>query len=122
MRRFGLVAAVIACLITQGAYAQMSGKPIKIGVLTDLAGEHTENTGQGSILAAQLAVEDFGGAVNGVPIEVVSADHQNKADVGAAIAARWYDEGVDMIVDVPNTAVARRTVFTLPTTPMRWRM
>ncbi len=106
MKRFGVAFAVIACLISQGAYAQMSGKPIKIGVLTDLAGEHTENTGQGSIAAAQLAVEDFGGAINGVPIEVLSADHQNKPEVGAAIAARWYDEGVDMIVDVPNTAVA----------------
>jgi len=106
MKRFGVVSAVIVCLVTQAAYAQMSGKPIKIGVLTDLAGEHTENTGQGSILAAQLAAEDFGGAINGVPVEVISADHQNKPDVGAAIAARWYDEGVDMIVDVPNTAVA----------------
>ncbi len=106
MKRFGLAVVVSLCLASPGAYAQMSGKPIKIGVLTDLAGEHTENTGQGSIVAAELAAEDFGGAINGIPIEIVSADHQNKPDVGAAIASKWYDEGVDMIVDVPNTAVA----------------
>ncbi len=106
MRRLWLIAILFGCFIAQDAHATMSGKPIKIGVLTDLGGMLTENTGQGSVAAAQLAVEDFGGAINGIPIEVISADHQNKPEVGADIARRWYDEGVTMIVDVPNTAVA----------------
>ncbi len=108
MKHIGLVAITLAlsCFAIPNAYAQASGKPIKIGVLTDLGGMLTENTGQGSIIAAQLAVEDFGGTVNGSPIEIISADHQNKPEVGADIARHWYDEGVDMIVDVPNTAVA----------------
>ena len=108
MRNISLVVItiVLSCFSMQNAYSQASGKPIKIGVLTDLGGMLTENTGQGSVIAAQLAVDDFGGTVNGSPIEIVSADHQNKPEVGADIARHWYDEGVDMIVDVPNTAVA----------------
>jgi branched-chain amino acid transport system substrate-binding protein len=106
MKRFAMVVGVAGCLAAHGALAGGNGKPIKIGVLTDLAGMLTENTGQGSVVAAQLAVEDFGGVINGVPVEVVSEDHQNKPEIGADIARHWYDEGVDMIVDVPNTAVA----------------
>jgi branched-chain amino acid transport system substrate-binding protein len=109
MKHFGMTTvamAVAGCLMAHGAYAQMSGKPVKIGVLTDLGGMLTENTGQGSVVAAQLAVEDFGGTVNGIPIEVLTADHQNKPEIGADIARHWYDDGVDMIVDVPNTGVA----------------
>jgi len=102
----GLAAGLVACLLGYAAQAQVSGNVIKIGVLTDLAGSLTENTGQGSIAAAQLAVEDFGGAINGIPIELVTADHQNKVDVGTTTAQQWYDAGVDMIVDLPNSGVA----------------
>ena len=82
-------------------------RPLTIGVLTDLSGVTADATGQGSIEAARLAVEDFGGTIDGRPIEIISADHQHKTDLGAAIAREWYDrDGVDVIVDVPNSSVA----------------
>jgi branched-chain amino acid transport system substrate-binding protein len=84
-----------------------TAKPVRIGVLNDLSGVYADYQGQGSLIAAQLAVEDFGGKVSGQAVEVLSADHQNKPDVGATIARRWYDiDGVDIIIDVPNSAVA----------------
>jgi branched-chain amino acid transport system substrate-binding protein len=87
--------------------AAAKGNSVKIGVLTDLSGLYADLAGEGSVLAAKMAVEDFGGAVNGVPVEVVSGDHQNKADVGSNLARRWMDvDGVQAIVDVPSSAVA----------------
>ncbi|MGD0187783.1 MAG: ABC transporter substrate-binding protein [Roseiarcus sp.] len=81
---------------------------VKIGILDDMTGPYASIAGMGSVVAAQMAVEDFGGKVLGKPIQIVWADHQNKADVGAGIARRWYDvEGVDAIFDVPNSAVAQ---------------
>ena len=88
------------------AQAQYTEEKIKIGVLTDLSGAYSDLAGQGSYEAAKLAVEDFGGKVNGLPIEVIEADHQNKADIASAIARKWYDtEGVDVIVDLVTSAV-----------------
>ncbi|MDE1568316.1 ABC transporter substrate-binding protein [Aquabacter sp. P-9] len=105
--KLSLAAAVAGLLIAAPVQAQMADGKIKIGVLTDLSGLYTDNTGTGSVLAAQMAVEDAGAKVGNTPVELISADHQNKADVGAAIARRWYDtEQVDLIVDVPNSAVA----------------
>jgi branched-chain amino acid transport system substrate-binding protein len=87
------------------AFAADSG--IKIGVLNDQSGVYADLGGKGSVEAAKMAVEDFGGKVLGKPIEVIFADHQNKPDVGSAIARKWFDEdGVDVIVDVPNSGVA----------------
>jgi branched-chain amino acid transport system substrate-binding protein len=81
--------------------------PVKIGVLTDMSSLYADNGGQGSVVAAQMAVDDFGGTVLGRKIEVVSADHQNKADIGSGITRRWIDsENVEAILDVPNSAVA----------------
>jgi hypothetical protein len=81
--------------------------PIRIGVLTDMAGMYRDIMGPGSVVAAKMAVEDFGGKVLGRPIEVISGDHQAKPDVGAAIARDWFDNGgVDVIVDVAQSAVA----------------
>jgi branched-chain amino acid transport system substrate-binding protein len=81
-------------------------RPLKIGVLNDRSGVYSDFQGIGSVIAAELAVEDFSAAL-GVPAEIVSADHQNKPDVGAAIARRWFDaENVDVIMDLPNSAVA----------------
>ena len=90
------------------AGAQMSGKPVKIGVLSDMSSLYADIGGAGSVAAAQMAVKDFGGKVNGVPIEVVSADHLEQARCRhQAIAQRWVDEdGVDAIVDVPTSSVA----------------
>jgi branched-chain amino acid transport system substrate-binding protein len=102
--------AAAAVLPAQSALAQIldgvSDGVVKIGVLTDMNGPASTPTGQGSVTAAQMAVEDFGGTVLGKPISVIAGDHQLKPDIGAAIARRWYDiEQVDLIVDVPVSAV-----------------
>jgi branched-chain amino acid transport system substrate-binding protein len=89
------------------AHAEMTNNLIKIGVLNDQSSVYADAAGPGSVVAARLAVEDMGGNVNGTPIEVIFADHQNKPDVGAQIARRWYqNENVDVIVDYGNSAVA----------------
>ena len=110
LRRAGGLAAAIAALALAAASSQaqgVSGDVVKIGVLTDLSSLYADNSGAGSVAAAQMAVDDFGGSVLGRKIEVVSADMLNKADVGAAIAREWIDrDGVDVVVDVPNSAVA----------------
>jgi branched-chain amino acid transport system substrate-binding protein len=97
---------VFGALVPIAGHAQISDGIVKIGVLTDLSGPAATPTGPGSVLAAQMAVDDFGGKVAGKPIAVVSGNHQIKPDVGAAIAQRWYDvEQVDLIVDVPVSAI-----------------
>ena len=106
--RFRLpVAAVLAATLLPGAAsAQVSDNVVKIGVLTDMNGPASAPTGQGSVTAAQMAIDDFGGTVLGKPISIVIGDHQLKADIGGGIARRWYDvEQVDLIVDVPVSAV-----------------
>src|SRR5690348_16891996 len=105
-RTLGLAALASALLSPHAALAQVSDNAVKIGVLTDMSGPASDATGPGSLAAAQMAVEDFGGKVLGAPISVISADSQLKPDIGAGIARRWYDtEGVDLIVDVPVSAV-----------------
>lgn len=103
-----LSSAAIALVAGLGAAeAQISNDVVKIGVLNDQSGLYADITGQGSVIAARMAVEDFGGKVAGKPVEIVFADHQNKPDIGAALARQWFDrDGVDMVVDVPNSAVA----------------
>jgi branched-chain amino acid transport system substrate-binding protein len=107
LRRFFLLAIASASLLSPpAAFAQISDNVVKIGVLTDMNGPASTPTGQGSVTAAQMAVDDFGGTVLGKPISVIVGDHQDKPDVGASIARRWYDtEQVDLIVDVPVSAV-----------------
>ncbi|WP_188612472.1 ABC transporter substrate-binding protein [Chelatococcus reniformis] len=84
---------------------------VKIGVLTDMSGVFSDLTGNGAVQAAKMAAEAYGGRAAGRPIEVIFADHQNKADIGAAIIRRWYDqEDVDMVVDFANSAVALAAV------------
>ncbi|MGH1572793.1 ABC transporter substrate-binding protein [Methylobacterium sp. P31] len=105
MRSLVIRAACLAAF-TLGA-ATASAEVLKIGVLSDMSGPQADFAGPGSVLAARMAVADFGGTVAGMPVEVLSADHQNKADVGANIARQWIDaDGVDAIFDVPNSAVA----------------
>ena len=80
---------------------------IRIGVLNDMSGPYADYQGLGSVVAAQMAVEDYGGKVAGRKIEVISGDHQNKADIGSSLARQWFDtQGVEAIVDLPNSAVA----------------
>jgi len=99
--------AVVAALSLPAAHAQVSDNMIKIGVLSDMSSLYTDIGGNGSVVAAKMAVEDSGIEKRGYKVEVVSADHQNKPDVGSAIARQWYDvEKVDVIADVPNSGVA----------------
>lgn len=107
MKLFKLLATVAAVSFVTPASAEISNGTVKIGVLTDMSGPYADNVGAGSVLAAKMAVEDFGGKVAGMPVEVVSADHQNKADIGLAIARKWYDtDGVDTITEVVSSGVA----------------
>src|SRR2546421_811477 len=105
LSRFAIIAASL--MISAAAQAQISGDTVKIGILNDMSGLHADLGGQGSVEAARMAVADFGDNVNGKKIEIISADHQNKPDIGGAIARQWYDnDGVDAIVDVPTSSVA----------------
>jgi branched-chain amino acid transport system substrate-binding protein len=107
MKRSLLALALAGAFATGAAQAQMTGNEIKIGVLSDMSSLYTDLAGAGSVVAAKMAVEDSGIEKRGIKVQIVSADHQNKPDVGSAIARRWYDaEGVDVIVDVPNSGVA----------------
>src|ERR1700704_5334848 len=109
VRAIGAVAALAILAASFGAMRKADAQtgPLKLGVLTDMSSLYADNGGPGSVVAAQMAIEDFGGAVLGRKIELVSADHQNKADVGSATTRRWIDnENVEVILDVPNSAVA----------------
>ena len=104
-RRHFLAGAAAAPLAVRAAFAQAT-KPLKIGILNDLSSVYADYQGFGSVVAAKLAVEDWSQR-SGVPVEIVYADHQNKPDVGAGIARKWFDtEGVDVVMDLPNSAVA----------------
>jgi branched-chain amino acid transport system substrate-binding protein len=106
-RVVGALLASAVVVIGGHAHAQMSGNVVKIGVLNDQSSLYADISGSGSVVAARMAVEDVGGKVNGVPIEVVFADHQNKPDVGSNIVRQWIDrDGVDVVVDVPTSSVA----------------
>lgn len=102
-----LVAAALAALVGPAQAQAISDDVVKIGVLTDMGGPNSDFSGQGSVEAARLAIEDVGGSVRGKKVELVSSDHQNKADIASATARRWYDaEQVDMITDLvgsPNS-------------------
>ena len=98
---------VAACCVGAGtAQAEISDGVVRIGVLNDISGVFQDTNGMGSVEAARMAAEDFAGGGKGFKVEIVFADHQNKTDVGAAIARRWLDlDQVDAIVDVPNSSV-----------------
>ena len=101
-----LAAAALACG-AGAAQAQVSDGVIKIGVLNDMSSLYADIAGPGSVIAAKMAIEDFGAEKKGMKVEVISADHQNKPDVGSSIARGWYDtDKVDAIVDVPTSSVA----------------
>lgn len=103
------VAAAALLAAASPSMAQTGGTAagVKIGVLTDLSGQFSHESGEGSVTAVRMAIEDFGGKVLGRPIELVVADHQNKTDVGAAVARKWYEaEGVDLITNLINSSIA----------------
>ncbi len=105
MLKAGLLSAVLAAALCGSAAAENNGV-LRIGVLNDMSSVYADFQGPGSVVAAKLAAEDFAKSSKR-KFEILSADHQNKPDIGAEIARRWFDvDGVDMIVDVPNSAVA----------------
>jgi branched-chain amino acid transport system substrate-binding protein len=107
VRHAFILALAMMCLAPSGARAQISDDVVRIGVLNDQSGLYADLGGPGSVTAARMAVEDAGGSVLGKPIEIVFADHQNKSDIGAAIARQWFDVGkVDMAIGFDNSAVA----------------
>ncbi|RJF96626.1 ABC transporter substrate-binding protein [Noviherbaspirillum cavernae] len=108
MKKSVLMCSIALAFAAAGpARAQVSDDVIRIGVMTDLSGVYLDYAGKGSVEAARMAVEDFGGKVNGKKIELIMADHQNKADIGSAKAREWFDrDGVDAVVDLPNSSVA----------------
>jgi branched-chain amino acid transport system substrate-binding protein len=98
---------VAAVCLAAAAHAEIPGGTVRVGVLTDMSGTFSDEVGAGSVAAAELAAADFAAESHGLKVEIVSADHQNKPDVGSAIARRWLDQdGVDAIVDLPNSGVA----------------
>ena len=108
MRIRRVLAFVFAAVVTAGpAAADISDGVVKIGVLNDQSSLYADLAEQGSVIAARMAVEDYGAEKKGLKVEIIFADHQNKADVGSQIASKWYDaDKVDVIVDVPNSGVA----------------
>src|SRR3954466_3865149 len=101
--RCGAIAAAVLLFVAASARAQ----DLKLGVLTDLGGPYADSSGQGAVEATRMAVADMRAQLGSRRVEVVSADHQSKPDIGAAIARRWLDtENVDVIVNVPNSAIA----------------
>jgi branched-chain amino acid transport system substrate-binding protein len=98
------VIALVAGLAATAATAEIN---VKIGVLNDRSGLYADLSGEGSVIAARMAIEDFGAAERGISVEVVSADHQNRPDVASTVARQWIDQdGVDVIVDVPTSSAA----------------
>jgi branched-chain amino acid transport system substrate-binding protein len=105
--RFWIALIAAAFVSAAGASAQVSDDVVRIGVLNDQSGLYADLGGPGSVVAAHMAIEDAGGAVLGKPVELIVADHQNKADIGAAIARQWFDaDKVDMVIGFDNSAVA----------------
>jgi branched-chain amino acid transport system substrate-binding protein len=107
MKLAGTLAIAGAVLALFGVTAWAQDVPVKIGILTDMSSLYSDATGPGSVAAAKLAVQDFNPSAHGLKVELVSADHQNKPDVGSNIARQWFDvDHVDAIIDVPNSGVA----------------
>jgi branched-chain amino acid transport system substrate-binding protein len=101
------VLPAIALFAAAAAQAQITNDAVKLGVMTDFSSIYADYSGKGHVIATQLAVEEFGGAINGKKIEVLQADFQNKADVAMAIARKWFDEdNVDVVIDAPNSGIA----------------
>lgn len=106
--KIALAASALAMLTAMPALAEgIDGDVVTIGVLNDRSGIYADLAGEGSVIAAKMAVEDFGAKEKGIKVKVLSADHQNKPDIGSAIVRKWIDtEGVDMVTDVPTSSVA----------------
>src|SRR3954469_18040807 len=103
--RVKFLVTALACSVASLCGSAFAQDAVRIGILNDQSGAFASYQGIGSVVAARMAVEDYGGKAAGRPVEVVSADHQNRTDTGLGIARRWYEnEAVDAIFDVPNSA------------------
>lgn len=106
MARF-FASVAVAALLGVPAWAEVSDNKVRIGILNDQTGVYADFGGLGSVEAAKMAAEEFGGTVLGAPVEIVSADHQNKPDIASNIARQWYDtEQVDAIMELTTSSVA----------------
>ena len=106
LRQHAIAIAAVLALAAGAAHAQISDGVIKIGVMNDQSGTYADLAGPGSVVAARMAVEDFGAAKKGLKVEILVADHQNKPEVGSSIARQWFDvDKVDAILDVPTSSV-----------------
>jgi branched-chain amino acid transport system substrate-binding protein len=106
MKRLLSLVALPVALACSAAQAQYTDGVVKIGVMTDMSGLYADITGPGSVVAARMAVEDFGAAAKGMKVEILAADHQNKPDVGSNIVRQWIDiDKVDAIADVPTSSI-----------------
>ncbi len=113
------LALVLVCPALVSARAEISDNVVRIGVLNDISGIFQDTNGMGSVEAARMVAEDFNGGARNIKVEIVYADHQNKADVGSAIVRKWLDiDKVDAVVDVPNSAVGLTINALLRDTPM----
>ena len=107
MKRNAIAAALLSATLLAGAGAARAADVVRLGVLTDMTGALSSALGEGSVEGARIAVEEFGGTLLGKKIEILAGDHQNKADIGVAIARRWIDtQDVNAIFDLANSAVA----------------
>ena len=107
MKPLIILTALALALGCSGAQAQYTNGTVRIGILNDMSGTYSDLSGRGSLIAARMAVEDFGAAAKGMKVEIVGADHQNRPDIGSNIVRKWIDTGkVDVIVDVPTSSVA----------------
>ncbi|HEY5209469.1 MAG TPA: ABC transporter substrate-binding protein [Stellaceae bacterium] len=103
----GIAAVAAVMMLAVNAQAQFSDNKIKLGVLDDFSGQYCNGNCMGPVVATQIAIDEFGGKIDGVPIELIHGDHQNKPDIGVSLADRWYDrDQVDAILDVVNSSVA----------------
>jgi branched-chain amino acid transport system substrate-binding protein len=105
-RRSAIAAAAATAAVTLPARpARAAGKSLTIGVCSDFSGTYSDIGGKTSVACVQQALQDFGAATKGYDVTVIQGDHQNKPDVGAGLARQWFDSGVDLLIDVPNSAV-----------------
>src|SRR5258708_22701455 len=101
-----LALAVLVHAFAPASAQEISDGKVRIGVITDMSGPYADLGGKGSVLAAEMAVKDFGGTVRGKPVEIVFSDHQNKPDIASARVREWFDrDGVDMVTDVLSSPV-----------------
>ena len=107
LRSLVLAAGLVSLMPGGSGFAEQAAQPLKIGILSDFSSVYSDIGGMGNVEASKMAIEEFGGSMFGAPIELLTADPQNKPDTAASIVRKWYEnEGVDVIIDMPTSATA----------------